>query len=442
MTTAIPPIWIAAAPEVHSAMLNFGGTPLGITVAGESWTALAAQYTAAVAELEGILAAVQGNYQGPSAEAFVAAHQPMILWLTDASIKAALAATAHSEVVSSYEGALAAMPTLVELAENHMVHGILEGTNFFGCNTIPIGLNEADYVRMWILAADVMTGWDGTSTTAVDSIPVTPVSPLTLLPGVGEAGNAAATAASFWTQGEGQAAGTALGGADLMGTKLLAGKAATSPASAADGPSPNQAALGNNNQQRTATNPENMATNFLQQATSIGPSLAQPATSALQAVNPQQIVSSAPQMLSSAPQTLGQMLTNFTGQGAGFGQSGTTAMPVGFAGTGAIRGINAAGLTSLAGGAFGSGPSKPLLPSTWGTPATTSAAESMANASRGLTPIAAGIPGTSASGTGGGGAMMGAGAHNRRASRSQQVTTYADDAIENEADAEVRGRSP
>ena len=439
----LPPVWAAAPPEVHSTLLNFGGTPAGIAAAGTSWTQLAAQYAAGIAELEGILAQVQAQYQGPSAEQFVAAHQPMLLWMADVFAKSLIAASAHSEVVAAYEGSVVAMPTLGELAENHIVHGVLVSTNFFGVNTIPIGMNEADYIRMWNLAADVMAGWDGASTAAADSVPLTPTSPILLLPGVGESGAAAASAASFWTQAEGQAAGAALNGADMMGTKLLVGKAATSPASAADGaaPSPSQAENASRDDlAQQGLKPENMASSMLQQMTSIGPSAAQSVASAAQGAGPQQLLSSAPQMLSSAPQQLGQLLTQFTGAGSGAGQQ-TSAMPVGFAGTSAIKGINPAGLTSLAGGAFGSGPSKPLLPSTWGAPATT-AAESLTNSARGLTPLAAGLPGAAASGSGaGGGAMMGSGAHNTRRSGSQRVNTYADDAVDEDADSDG-GRSP
>jgi hypothetical protein len=129
------------------------------------------------------------------------------------------------------------------------------------------------------------------------------------------------------------------------------------------------------------------------------------------------------------------MLSSFGGN-SGAGGAGN-AMPVGFAGTGAIRGFNPAGLTSLAGGAFGSGPSRPMMPSTWGAQPVT---ESTANAARAITPVATGMPGgagASAGGAGGGGAM-GAGAHNR-GSQSKKVHTYADDAVDEDADADSDG---
>lgn len=171
-------LWMATPPEVHSSLLSAGPGAGSLLAAASGWEALSAEPAAVAAELSTVVATVRCDaWDGTAASRYSAAHAPFADWLLHTSAKSAGAAAQHGVAAAAYTAALSAMPTLAELAANRAVHSALVATNFFGLNTIPIALNEADYARMWVQAATTMIVYQSVSSCAVTAVTPTQAAP-------------------------------------------------------------------------------------------------------------------------------------------------------------------------------------------------------------------------------------------------------------------------
>jgi PPE-repeat protein len=179
-------LWHGMPPELNTARLMLGAGAAPMLQAAAGWEALAISLETQADELAASLAALTSVWSGSASEKAVTATMPMVIWLRTVSaqaMKRALQATAQA---NAYTAAMATTPPLVEIEQNHVTHAVLEATNFFWVNTIPIAMNEADYfIRMWNQAAGAMDVYQAETLLNLMFEMIAPPKPI-VVPGVGE----------------------------------------------------------------------------------------------------------------------------------------------------------------------------------------------------------------------------------------------------------------
>lgn len=188
--------WHGVPPEVNTARLMLGAGPAPMLQAAAGWEALAISLETQADELAASLAALTSVWSGSASERAVSSTMPMVTWLRTVSAQAMKRAMQAIAQANAYTTAMATTPPLAEIEQNHITHAVLEATNFFWVNTIPIALNEIDYfVRMWNQAAGAMDVYQAETLLNLMFELIAPPKPV-VMPGVGESGAAAALASA------------------------------------------------------------------------------------------------------------------------------------------------------------------------------------------------------------------------------------------------------
>lgn len=192
---AIPTmLWHAVPPEVNTSRLMLGAGPAPMLQAAAGWEALAILLETQADELMSSLSALTSSWSGAASERAVASTMPLVTWLRTTAMQAQKRAMQAAAQATAYTGAMATTPPLVEIEQNHVTNAVLNATNFLGVNTVPIGMNEADYfIRMWNQAAGAMDVYQAETTMNTLFEPILPLKPV-VIPGVGESAVAAASA--------------------------------------------------------------------------------------------------------------------------------------------------------------------------------------------------------------------------------------------------------
>ncbi len=192
---------LALPPEINVGRLISGASVVPMQNAQMFYTNLSATYVAEAQKLAMLMGQLAVTFHGPSAVLMQAAYVPYIASMHFTAEQLGVAAVRAQAQVGAYVSAVAAMPTLPELAALQTQHATLVATNplVAGANTPAIVANEAAYAAEWARAATVQSAYF--AATAVNSAfePFAPAPPITKVPNAVAEGAIAATTASAAT---------------------------------------------------------------------------------------------------------------------------------------------------------------------------------------------------------------------------------------------------
>lgn len=143
----------ALPPEVNSALVHGGAGPEPLLQAATAFATAAMQDEVSAQTLMSILAGVQAEWSGQTAEQAAGQLQPLIAWFHALAANGTASSEQIAAAASSVAQAIAVTPHPVVVDQNRVTWGVLNGTNFMGINTPAINEKDAEYLTFWLQAA-------------------------------------------------------------------------------------------------------------------------------------------------------------------------------------------------------------------------------------------------------------------------------------------------
>ncbi|ORW17174.1 hypothetical protein AWC17_13320 [Mycobacterium nebraskense] len=203
-------------PEVNSARLSAGAGPMAHAPQIAGYQALAASHMAQSSLMMATTAGAAAGWQGAGSLGMEGAATPLAAWNSTVSGFAAKAAGTIAAMQTAYSTTVASTIHFSVAIANRLLEAALESSNFMGVNTIPIGVNNAQYAEFWAQNAGASSGYATAAAPLISALGV-PLAPAPL--GANPMGMASAAASIGIDAGE--------LGAQALGSGLTEGTSAT-----------------------------------------------------------------------------------------------------------------------------------------------------------------------------------------------------------------------
>lgn len=179
--------FLAAPPEVTSALVHSGPGPRSLIEASGAWLQLGAGLDESADAYVAALSSLVETWRGRSAVAMVQAAEPYLAWLRTTAQQCRRTASSAQLAATAFESVRNAVTPTAAITANRTQRAQLLASNRFGSNAAAIAENESRYLTMWTDNTAAMAHYRAASAQATALSAFTSPTPATVSSGIASA---------------------------------------------------------------------------------------------------------------------------------------------------------------------------------------------------------------------------------------------------------------